>query len=177
MATAALEGHHEEQLDFLRSFRDGPIAATRRGARLFEDFYSWYYQVSPPLANAIRADKRLKELVAAGIAVPLINYLRWAVNFPATDLPTELPEDWARYLEAMRDDLEAWAVAALPPLTERPEEFTDEDVLRDAAFTLRYVLRAPARRREYVESLRAVLGPALYEQVLAHIGDGGWQWE
>jgi hypothetical protein len=177
VATAALEGCNEEKLDFLRSFRDGPMAATRRCAQFFEDFYSWYYQVSPPLANTIRGDKRLRELVAAAIAMPLVSYLRLAVDFPDGDLPVGLSEEWASYLTSMRDEMEAWAAAALPPLTELPEGFTDDDMLRDAAFTLRYVLRTPARRDAYLRSLREVMDPALYDRVCQAAREGVQQWE
>jgi hypothetical protein len=177
VATAALEGRDDEKLDFLRSFRDGPIAATRRGAQFFEDFYSWYYQVSPAVANAIREDASLRRLVAAGMAVPLVNYLRWAVNFPEAEIPAGLPQQWASYLEAMRDDLESWASDVLPPLTDRPQDFTDDDILRDVVFTLRYVLRSPERRRAYIETVRTMLDPELYSRVRAHVEEADSRWE
>ena len=40
IATAALEGGYEEQLQLLRDFRDGPIKSTRRGSDLFRNFIS-----------------------------------------------------------------------------------------------------------------------------------------
>ena len=149
VATAALESEHDEKLDFLRTFRDRVLRSTRRGADYFDAFYRYYYQVSPPIANSLRADSELRHLMLTAFVLPLVNYLKLAVAYPCTALPAGLPEDWRAFLEALRDDMEAWGRKVMPPLEAFPEDYAPEDVASDIDFVMRYILRSPESKAAY----------------------------
>ena len=149
VATAALETEQTEKLEFLRAFRDEVLLSTRRGTEFFEAFYRYYYQVSPPIANALRTDSELRHLILTAFVLPLINYLKLAVAYPSTDLPSGIPDDWKTFLQTLRADMEDWGRRAMPPLKEFPADYAPEDVQDDIEFVMHYILRSPESKAAY----------------------------
>ncbi len=154
IATAALEEEHNEKLDFLRGFRDGPLSETRRGSDYFQSLYAYYYQVSPAIANLMRTNDELRHLILTAFVLPLVNYLKLSLAYPQQDIPDNLPPEWESFLVSLRDELESWALLAMPPLTEFPTDFSAEDIREDVEFVLQHVLRSSHSREAYISRLQ-----------------------
>jgi hypothetical protein len=149
VATAALEAEHYEKLEFLRAFRDEILTSTRRGGEYFDAFYSYYYQVSPAIANFLREHDDFRQLTLTALVLPLVNYLKLSLAYPESDIPDELPDEWKAFLRVVRDDLEAWGRLALPPLESFPTDYTRNEISDDINFVKRYVLRSSESREAY----------------------------
>jgi hypothetical protein len=149
VATAALEAEHYEKLEFLRAFRDEILTSTRRGTEYFDAFYSYYYQVSPAIANFLREHDDFRHSTLTAFVLPLVNYLKLSLTYPATDIPDELPDEWKAFLRVVRDDLEAWGRLALPPLESFPTDYTRKEIVDDINFVKQYVLRSSESREAY----------------------------
>lgn len=152
IATATLEGEFQFLLDSLRDFRDTTILSTRRGRELFEQFYDFYYSFSPSVADALRQDGAFKEVMLFSVVLPAMNYLKIAIDFPETEIPSHIGTDWYEFLVGMRDGLEEWSVACMPPLYSFPLGYTRFEVEEDCKFVLTRVLRCESSRNSFLKA-------------------------
>jgi hypothetical protein len=74
VATAAYGTDTAEEINLLREFRDVVLLASGPGAELV----SLYYQVSPPIAEAIWQKDFLSTAVRAGFIGPIVAILNWS---------------------------------------------------------------------------------------------------
>lgn len=76
IATAAYGTDTAEEIDVLRKFRDEVLVASRLGAQ----FVSFYYRISPPIADFISEHEILRTIVREGFVVPIVAILNWTHN-------------------------------------------------------------------------------------------------
>lgn len=172
IATASLENTYEDRLDSLRYFRDHIVRQTKRGTRFFEQFYSYYSQYAPWIAEEIRSDRDLKAAITGALILPCINYLQMAIDLPEGSPPDDLSSEWQSFVLTLVDGIESWACLAMPPLVDFPGDHSTADRCNDIAFVLRYVLRSSDRRKWYLNALgnssqfQPIFGSE--EQLVAH---------
>lgn len=75
IATAAYGTPLHDDIDTLRDFRDRYMMSNHFGRA----FVEIYYSMSPPIANAIRANEWLGTAVRAGVVKPLVHITRMFV--------------------------------------------------------------------------------------------------
>ena len=151
VATAAYGSAFAPEVQLLRRFRDDVLRRTRHGDAWFERFYGSYNKVSPAIADRMRADSELAELLRVGIVQPYVDWLELAVAMPDAALEG-VPEPWRAFLAGLQQRLDAWASAV-----GMPEEFdglTSLEVARELAVVLRYGFRDRSRRATYLRRLR-----------------------
>jgi len=73
IATAAYGSDTAEELNILRQFRDEVLLPNSLGA----EFVSFYYKVSPPVADFISQHDVLRTIVREGLVAPVVNILEW----------------------------------------------------------------------------------------------------
>ena len=73
IATAAYGTDTAKELDILREFRDGVLLPNSLGAKLV----SFYYKISPPIANFISQHEVLRTAVRVGFVDPIVKILTW----------------------------------------------------------------------------------------------------
>jgi len=151
VATAACGSELDPNVEFLRRFRDDVIRATRSGDRFWDRYWERYQRLSPTVVEMIERDPELRDLVRWSLVQPIVHYLELVLSFP--DAPLEdVPEPWASWLGEQRAKLADWLGGI-----ELPTEFDGMEpdaVVSELGFLLRYVLRTPRARDEYVERLR-----------------------
>ena len=82
VATAAYGSAIASEVQELRMFRDFVLRSTRWGSDFFDDFYKYYYTISPPIAARMQADEHLAEMVRAILVQPLLIALRLFLALP-----------------------------------------------------------------------------------------------
>jgi len=154
IATAAYGSPLAPEVDLLRSFRDNVIRKTRSGAETYERFYDQYYRLSPPIADLMRQDEKLRNVVEWSLVTPIVNYYQLALLFPTTNVDKdieEMQEPFKSFLIELREGLENWASSF-----EMPYDFTNLPVM-DAAEEIRivlsYILRREETRNSYLNRL------------------------
>jgi serine protease len=75
IATAAYGAPMDEEVRYLRAFRDQYLLGHRAG----RSFVEWYYRVSPPIADFIRERPWLRATVRA-VLTPFVAVSRWLVS-------------------------------------------------------------------------------------------------
>jgi hypothetical protein len=152
IATAAYGSTIEDEVEFLRRFRDDLLMKTRSGAQFFQHFYDqYYYQFSPPIADQMRADPEMAAQVRFALVEPIVHYLQWFVLMPHGPLDG-VPEPWASFLAGMRDTMQTWT-----DQLDRPHSFEGmpvDEAVREISIFLRFVLGSPERRNTYLQELK-----------------------
>ncbi len=74
IATAAYGTDTAEQINILREFRNKVLLRSRMGTA----FVSFYYRVSPPIANIISRNEILRTIVREGLIEPLVNIVGYS---------------------------------------------------------------------------------------------------
>ncbi len=154
IATAAYGSSLAPEVDFLRHFRDNIIRKTRSGAEYYDRFYEQYYRVSPPIADLMRQDEQLREVLGWSLVTPLVNYFQLALRFPTTDVDEEIEtmqEPWKSFLTEFRDGLEKWAGSI-----ELPYDFNHLaaiDAAEEIRIVMSYLLRRSQTRNTYLDRL------------------------
>jgi hypothetical protein len=151
VATAAYGSELDENVEFLRRFRDDVIRATRTGERFWERYWERYERLSPSIVKMIEEDPELRELVRWSLVEPIVHYLEVVQSFPDASLD-DVPEPWRAWLAGQRETLARWLESI-----ELPTEFDGMEpdaIVAELTFLLRYVLRTAEARDEYIEQLR-----------------------
>ncbi len=151
VATAAYGSAFAPEVEMLRRFRDDVLRRTRHGDAWFERFYGSYNEVSPAIADRMRGDSELAELLRIGIVQPYVDWLELAVAMPDAALDGA-PEPWRTFLTRLQQRLDAWAGAI-----GMPEEFaglSGLEVARELAVILRFGFRDRSGRAAYLRRLR-----------------------
>ena len=78
IATATYGSELSDEVQFLRSFRDGSILKTRAGSNFMTVFNAWYYSFSPTVAQFIREYATARTVTKAAL-YPLMGILRLGV--------------------------------------------------------------------------------------------------
>lgn len=153
IATAAHGSELAPDVEFLRRFRDDVLRKTPGGRAFFDEYWTHYARVSPAIVQAMEADEHVRELVKWSIVTPIVRYLRLIMEFPDAS-PADLAEPWRSFLTALGRDIEEWT--ARIPLPDRLSSLSPDDAAEELRVTLRYVLRRPETRRDYLERLTAL---------------------
>lgn len=150
IATAAYGSEVDEVLAPFRAFRDEVARETRRGREFFDRYEDVYYRFSPRIADAMRADNEVKEVVRDVFVVPWTSYLRLAFARPADWSLTEDNEELRAFLELARRDLDAW----IDRLVELPDGFEGLSATEAVAeLNIALGLVARDRGRAYLDRL------------------------
>jgi hypothetical protein len=80
VATAAYGADTAQEIDILREFRDAVLLPSSLGAKLV----SFYYEMSPPIANVVSRNEVLRTAVRAGFVEPIVAVLDWTHNLWST---------------------------------------------------------------------------------------------
>ena len=73
IATAAYGTDTAKEIDILREFRDEVLLPNSLGVK----FVSFYYRISPPIANFISRHEVLRTAVRVGFVEPIVKILTW----------------------------------------------------------------------------------------------------
>lgn len=150
IATAAYGSQIEDEVEFLRHFRDHLLLSMRSGAQFFERFYQYYYGFSPSIADNMGADPEMAKLVRIALVEPLVRYLWLAMRMPDATIDG-VPEPWAFFIIELRDNLDRWTSQLDLPTSF--ESMPIHDAVRELGIVLRYGLRSPERRNAYLAEL------------------------
>ena len=154
IATAAYGSPLAPEVDFLRHFRDNVIRKTRSGAEFYGRFYEQYYRVSPPIADLMRQDEKLRDVIGWSLVTPIMNYFQLALRFPTTDVDADIEtmqEPWKSFLTELREGLEKWAGSI-----ELPYDFNNLaaiDAAEEIRIVMSYLLRRSKTRSAYLDHL------------------------
>lgn len=74
IATVAYGTYTAQEIDILREFRDEILLPNSLGATLV----SFYYEMSPPIANVVSRNEALRTAVRAGFVDPIVAVLDWS---------------------------------------------------------------------------------------------------
>ncbi len=154
IATAAYGSPLAPEVDFLRHFRDNVIRKTRSGAEFYDRFYEQYYRVSPPIADLMRQDEKLRDVIEWSLVTPIVNYFQLALRFPITDVDADIEtmqEPWKSFLTELREGLEKWAGSI-----ELPYDFNNLaaiDAAEEIRIVMSYLLRQSKTRSAYLDHL------------------------
>ncbi len=118
IASAAYGSEVAAEVQELRAIRDQFLRSTRWGEAFFEEAYRYYYAISPPLAQRMREDDRLRTIVRVLLVEPWTIALRLLLALPAD--PTDPPQAIGFTSEAA-DAFAAW-VERLPVDEARPDD-------------------------------------------------------
>lgn len=148
IATAVASVSDMGRLNDLRRFRDTQVRAVARGAAYMDAFYAGYGEAGARIATQIADDPEERKLLWSLLVAPVLSYLTLAVECPEepVDVAT-LTEPWAAFACELQENMQCWAVSALPPMVVVPPD--------DADFVARYVLRSHASRQLFAESCAA----------------------
>jgi hypothetical protein len=150
IATAAFGSVIEPEVQVLRSFRDNVLRKTRAGDMFFENYWKYYYRVSPIIVDAMEEDENVKHVVRWSVVTPIVRYLELLTSFPDAS-PEALPEPWRSFLLKIQSDLEAWTAEIGLPQTFRGLGVIS--AAQELGILLRYVLRSSEKRASYLTRL------------------------
>lgn len=85
IATAALDSEIHPHVQFLREYRDKVLLRSSHKEQ-FEKILNWYYNFSPPVADAMNRDKHLKKVIKYMIVYPIILSLKFLVKALGNEL-------------------------------------------------------------------------------------------
>jgi hypothetical protein len=83
IATAAYGSDIAPELHELRSFRDVVLRSTQWGTDFFDEFYKYYYTLSPAIAAMMRENAHMAEIIRAALVHPLLIALRLFLVLPS----------------------------------------------------------------------------------------------
>src|SRR5215216_643875 len=151
IATAAYGSPMAPEVQFLRELRDDVLRKTEWGYRFFEDYWSYYYQMSPEIAAQMDRDPEFKKIIRWSIVTPMVNYLKLLSGRPrAWNLDNVEPELKA-FLEEMKSDMESWL-----EFIELPENFeglNNEAIINELNIALDLVLKEAQKIDAYLNQL------------------------
>jgi hypothetical protein len=140
-----------DEVKTLTLLRDEVLRKTRWGHRFFEEYWKYYYQISPPIAAQMNADSQLARIVRWSIVTPMVSYLKLLSRRPRNwDLEPFDPE-WREFLQSMKRDMDAFLAAI-----ELPEEFEGlepDQVIDELNVALDLVLKEPEKSAAYLKRL------------------------
>lgn len=151
IATAAFGSALAPEVQFLREVRDNVLRKTRWGHQFFESYWSYYYQFSPQLAEHMRADPELNQLVRWSIVTPIINYLKIVMRRPRDWHLDEAPPELRRFLADIKADIDA--VLAFIEVPKSFEGLTNHDVIDELSIALDFILRDREQGQAYLQEL------------------------
>ncbi len=153
VATAAYGNELEPEVALLRRFRDEVLLPTRAGAEFFERFNSYYYAFSPAVADSMRSNDDMAKTLKVALVEPITHFLDLVLRTP--DAPLEgVSEPWLSYLRFQLDTFDRWIEQV-----ELPSDFsgmTPDEIATELATLLRYALRTPEKRDQYLSQLERV---------------------
>lgn len=85
IATAALDSEIHPHVQFLREYRDKVLLKSSH-KKQFEKILDWYYNYSPPVAEAMNKDKNLKRVMKYMIVYPIVLSLKILVKLLGNEL-------------------------------------------------------------------------------------------
>jgi hypothetical protein len=150
VATAAYGNELEPEVALLRRFRDDVLLPTRTGAEFFDRFNSYYYSFSPAIADAMRSNDDMAKTLKISLVEPITHFLDLILQAP--DAPIEgVPEPWLSYLRFQLDKFDRWIEQVELPLDF--SAMTPDAIATELATLLRYALRTPEKRDQYLAQL------------------------
>lgn len=117
IAGAAYGSQIAPEVQLLRGIRDKVIRSTDWGESIFDEIYRQYYAISPPIAERIASDDRLRAMVRLAVVDPWSIAVRLLVELPAD---TSDPQSAVRFSERAAELFSDWA-RTLPLEQARPE--------------------------------------------------------
>lgn len=147
------DGRDSDTLNNLRSVRERFLLGSGWGRRFFEKFHAHYYGFSTTVAEKLRADPEMRDVVGFAIASPLINYFRMVAGSPRmTEEEVEsLPPPVRDLLGGIYGDIQRWVNSA--GIGEKLEHLGAEAAAIEIAIALRFRFRSSGVAREYLERL------------------------
>jgi hypothetical protein len=85
IATAAMDSEIHPHVQFLREYSDKILLKSSHKAQ-FEKILDWYYDFSPPVAEAMKKDKHLKQVIKYMIVYPIVLSLKILVKLLGNEL-------------------------------------------------------------------------------------------
>ncbi|MBA7647606.1 hypothetical protein ES703_55382 [subsurface metagenome] len=152
IATAAYESAMAPEVQFLRDFRDKVLRKTRWGTEFFENYWKYYYRISPTIVEKMNRDPQLKSIIRWSLVVPLVNYLKLVMKRPSVNPEKVEPAEVRAFLEDMKKDMDAWLSSIKVP--ETFEGLNNESIIDELNIALDFVLKEG--RDEYLDKLIAV---------------------
>ena len=110
VATAAYGSEIASEIHELRLFRDLVLRSTEWGSTFFDEFYKYYYTLSPPIAERMHENAHMAQLIRAALVHPLMIALRLFLALP--DDPQEA--DAAKKFASCATDEYAMWIRQLP---------------------------------------------------------------
>jgi hypothetical protein len=121
------------------------------GKEFFDDFWRYYHQFSPALAEAMEADPRMREIVRWSIVEPLMYFLRAVIRRPdwsTVDFDSLQPQ-LRDFLLDMRANMDRWLSEIHPPANFAG--MSNSAIVDELNVILSYVVRG--RGTEYLDNL------------------------
>ena len=158
VATAAYGNESAASVADLRALRDLLVATSPLAAEFYEEFARYYYSFSPALAERMRADERMAEVIRAVFVDPLLIALRMLLALPADPAAGDQAVEFATRASA---EYSAWARAL--PLRRKASLTTVRPALAASDLRLLLLLSNPDVRAAAFEALeRSGLLPAAF---------------
>jgi hypothetical protein len=119
IATAAHGSDMAPDVQFLRQIRDGVLRQTGWGREFFDNYWKYYYRISPAIADEMHRDPHLRRIVRWSIVDPWTYYLKLVVSRPDWDQIdiNGLEPPLRDFLVQLRQDMETWLSAIEIPTT------------------------------------------------------------
>lgn len=95
IATAAYGSEIAPEIHELRLFRDLVLRSTQWGSTFFDEFYKYYYTLSPPIADRMLENEHMAQLIRAVLVHPLMIALRLFLALPADPQDTDGAKEFA----------------------------------------------------------------------------------
>ncbi|MDQ3668005.1 MAG: hypothetical protein M3410_15815 [Acidobacteriota bacterium] len=95
VATAAYGSEIAPEIHELRLFRDLVLRSTQWGSTFFDEFYKYYYTLSPAIAERMRENAHMTQLVRAVLVHPLMIALRLFLALPADPQDADAAKEFA----------------------------------------------------------------------------------
>jgi hypothetical protein len=166
IATAAYGSPNAAEVQFLRELRDLTLRKTDWGSRFFDEYWSYYYRISPAIAAEMDRDPTFRTLMRWSIVTPWMNYLRLLVARPVHWNLDNVDPELRTFLEFMRTGMEKWLAEI-----DVPQTFAGRgaaEVVAELNIALGLILRDKEKRRAYLNHLLAngslPLRPSLCEE-------------
>jgi len=138
IATAAYGSSLAPDVQFLRDLRDKVLRQTKWGRQFFNDYWRYYYEISPPIAHKMELDDTLRKLLQWSIVTPFVNYLKLVVKRPQWNLGNMEPE-LKMYLTEMKQDMDEWLSSIEIP--DSFENMDNQSIIDEINIVLDFILK------------------------------------
>jgi hypothetical protein len=95
IATAAYGSEIAPEIHELRLFRDLILRSTQWGSTFFDEFYKYYYTLSPAIADRMLENAHMAQLIRAVLVHPLMIALRLFLALPADPQDADAAKEFA----------------------------------------------------------------------------------